>query len=37
MAAAPTASLEGVVFDLDGTLLDTEPAYFAAYRQTALA
>jgi len=28
---------QAVLFDLDGTLLDTEPAYFEAYKQAALA
>jgi beta-phosphoglucomutase len=27
-------TLEAVIFDLDGTLLDTEPIYFTAYSQT---
>jgi LacI family transcriptional regulator len=28
----PSASHVGVVFDMDGTLFETEPVYFAAYR-----
>jgi pseudouridine-5'-monophosphatase len=30
-SAAPSFAARGVVFDLDGTLLNTEPLYFASY------
>jgi hypothetical protein len=31
-----SAAAGAVIFDLDGTLLDTEPAYFTAYHRAAL-
>ena len=34
--ASAAGEFGGVIFDLDGTLLDTEPAYFEAYYKAAL-
>lgn len=34
---APVAALAGAVIDLDGTLLDTEPAYYSSYEAVARA
>jgi len=36
-ASRPAFAAEGVVFDLDGTLLDTEPLYFASYAAVCAA